>query len=45
MDVDQTRAVWQRREAKSKKKGKSKDQKLISKPEQFQGYCGYCEKW
>ena len=39
---------------KSKGKGKSKDGKgkgkgeqgkPISKPEQFQGYCGYCDKW
>ena len=30
---------------KGKKGAKSKDQKLISKPEQCQGYCGYCEKW
>ena len=29
---------------KGKKGDKSKDQKPISKPEQFQGYCGYCEK-
>ena len=27
-----------------KKGDKSKDQKPISKPEPFQGYCGYCEK-
>ena len=30
---------------KGKKGDKSKDQKPISKPEQFQGYCGYCDKW
>ena len=30
---------------KGKKGNKSKDQKPISKPEQFQGYCGYCDKW
>ena len=33
------------RTGKGKKGDKSKDQKPISKPEQFQGYCGYCEKW
>ena len=47
--------VWQGRERESKGRGKnkdgkgkgkdkSKDQKPISKPEQFQGYCGYCDK-
>ena len=30
---------------KGKKGDKSKDQKPISKPEQFHGYCGYCDKW
>ena len=30
---------------KGKKGDKSKDQKPISKPEQFQEYCGYCDKW
>ena len=30
---------------KGKKGDKGKDQKPISKPEQFQGYCGYCDKW
>ena len=29
---------------KGKKGDKSKDQKPLSKPEQFQGYCGYCDK-
>ena len=28
-----------------KKGEKSKDQKPQAKTEQFQGYCGYCEKW
>ena len=27
------------------KKGENKDEKPISKPEQFQGYCGCCDKW
>ena len=30
---------------KGKKGEKSKDQKPHAKTEQFQGYCGYCEKW
>ena len=30
---------------KGKKGDKSKEQKPISKLEQFQGYCGYCERW
>ena len=30
---------------KGKKGDKSKDQKPISKPQQFQGYCRYCDKW
>ena len=30
---------------KGKKGDESKDQKPISKPEQFQGYCGYCDNW
>ena len=30
---------------KGKKGEKSKDLKPIVKTEQFQGYCGYCEKW
>ena len=30
---------------KGKKGDKTKNQKPISKPEQFQEYCGYCEKW
>ena len=30
---------------KGKKGDKSKDQKPMSKPEQFQGYCRYCDKW
>ena len=30
---------------KGKKGEKSRDQKPIVKTEQFQGYCGYCEKW
>ena len=30
---------------KGKKGDKSKDQKPISKHEQFQGYCGHCDKW
>ena len=30
---------------KGKKGDKNKDQKPISKPEQFQGYCGFCDKW
>ena len=30
---------------KGQKGDKSKDQKPTSKPEQFQGYCWYCEKW
>ena len=34
-----------RAKARGKKGDKSKDQKPISKPEQFQGYCGYCDKW
>ena len=34
-----------RAKARAKKGDKSKDQKPISKPEQFQGYCGYCDKW
>ena len=29
---------------KGKNGDKSKDQKPISKPEQFQGYCGCCDK-
>ena len=37
------------KDGKGKGKGKtgdkSKDQKPISKPELFQGHCGYCEKW
>ena len=52
MDVDQTRAVsgfssGKDGKGESKGKGKSKDGKgkRISKPEQFQGYCGYCHKW
>ena len=39
------RARMARAKGKGKKGDKSKDQKPISKPEQFQGYCGYCEKW
>ena len=30
---------------KGKKGEKSKDQKPQAKTEQFQGYCGYCERW
>ena len=30
---------------KGKKGDKSKVRKPISKPEQFQGYCGFCDKW
>ena len=30
---------------KGKKGDKNKEQKPISKPEQFQGYCGYCDRW
>ena len=30
---------------KGKKGDKSKDQKAVTKTEQFQGYCEYCEKW
>ena len=30
---------------KGKKGDKGKDQKPQAKTEQFQGYCGYCEKW
>ena len=44
--------VWQGRERAVEGKGqrqrqgdKSKDQKPISKPEQFQEHCGYCDKW
>ena len=37
------------KDGKGKGKGKkgdmSKDQKPISKHEQCQGYCGYCDKW
>ena len=53
MDVDQTRAVsgfssgkdgGKSKDGKGKKGDKSKDQKPISKPEEFQGHCGYCEK-
>ena len=37
------------KDGKGKGKGKkgenSKDQKPVTKTEQFQGYCGYCEKW
>ena len=34
-----------RGKGKGKKGDKSKDQKPLSKPQQFQGYCGYCDKW
>ena len=34
-----------RARAKERKGEKSKDQKPQAKNEQFQGYCGYCEKW
>ena len=32
------------KDVKGKKGDKSKAQKPTSKPEQFQGYCGYCHK-
>ena len=38
-----SRGKGKSKDGKGNKGEKSKDQKPISKPEQFQGYCGYCE--